>query len=124
MAKKVKKILMTQEEFDKKFFYGKKDLIKLYLRETLKEYNETHDKRLFLASLLDVIKWSGITKFAKKIGMSRAGIYDALSRENSNPSFDTLEKIFKGLNIKLNFDIEDLDEKDNKKSYQYQHSSI
>jgi len=110
MAKKMKKLLMSQEEFDKKYFYGDKEFTKLYIAESLKEYNEDFDKQSLFKSLFRAIKWIGITKFAKKIGMSRVGIYDALVRENANPSFDTLEKIFAGLNLKLTFEIADMEE--------------
>ena len=116
---------MSQDEFDKKFFYGDKDFTRIYLAESLKEYSQEHDKKRLFKSLFRAIKWNGITKFAKKIGLSRSGIYDALIRENANPCFDTLQKIFYGLNIKLNFDVESLeDEKEEYKpksvqQYQY-----
>ena len=126
MVKKIKKLLISQEEFDKKFCYGNKEFIAAYLRDSIKEFNKTHDKRFFFISLFDVIKWEGITKFAKKIGMSRVGIYDALVREKANPSFETLQKIFKGLNLKLKFDIEEIEERKGKKQNysQYQSASV
>ncbi len=116
MVKKIKKYLMSQEEFDKKFFYGDMESIRLYIKLSLQEYVEDHDRKSLFNSLFRAIKWFGITKFAKKIGMSRTGLYDALVRENANPSFDTLEKIFRGLNIKLSFDVID-DIEDEKKEY-------
>ena len=124
MAKKIKKLLISQEEFDKKFFYGDTEAIKLYIRESLKEYTQDHDRKSLFESLFTAIKWSGITKFAKKIGMSRSGLYDALIRKNANPSFDTLERIFRGLNIRLNFDITDIEDepKEYKSSQQYQYA--
>ena len=111
MVKKIKKLLISQEEFDKKFCYGNKEFIAAYLRDSIKEFNKTHDKRFFFISLFDIIKWRGITKFAKKIGMSRVGIYDALVREKANTRFETLKKIIKDLNIKIKFDITNIKEK-------------
>ena len=51
------------------------------------------------AYIFTVIKWPGVSRFAKKIGLTRIGIYEALTRENANPRDTTLGKIFDALNI-------------------------
>ena len=86
----------------------KKDLIKSYLYISFRNYNMFNDKIKLLKDIFDIIKWHGITKFAKKIGISRVGLYDALVRENANPGFETLNRIFNGLNLKLKLDAEEI----------------
>ena len=42
----------------------------------------------------------GMTKLAKETGMTRAGLYKALSK-NGNPSFDTVVKAMRVLGVRL-----------------------
>lgn len=42
----------------------------------------------------------GMTKLAKETGMTRAGLYKALSK-NGNPSFDTIVKAMRVLGVRL-----------------------
>lgn len=42
----------------------------------------------------------GMTKLAKETGMTRAGLYKALSKDG-NPSFDTIVKAMRALGVRL-----------------------
>ncbi len=70
------------------------------------------------AYIFTVIKWPGVSRFAKKIGLTRIGIYEALTRENANPRDTTLGKIFDALNIQTFLFVEDENEKKNQ-TYSY-----
>lgn len=83
------------------FIYTKKNCIQNYIMLALKEYNITRNKKELFKDIFTAIKWFGITKLAKKINMSRAGIYDALIREKANPRDTTLNKILEGVGIEL-----------------------
>jgi probable addiction module antidote protein len=60
------------------------------------------DGRLIRLALADIAKAQGVTKVAKKAGMSRTGIYKALSNEG-NPEFSTILKIIRALGLKMDF---------------------
>jgi probable addiction module antidote protein len=44
--------------------------------------------------------YGGMTKLAKETGMTRAGLYKALSKDG-NPSFDTIVKAMRVLDVRL-----------------------
>jgi probable addiction module antidote protein len=44
--------------------------------------------------------YGGMTKLAKETGMTRAGLYKALSKDG-NPSFDTIVKAMRVLGVRL-----------------------
>ena len=44
-----------------------------------------------------------ISELARRVGMSREGLYKALSAEG-NPSFATIMKVTKALGLRLHFD--------------------
>jgi probable addiction module antidote protein len=63
---------------------------------------EDGDPALIAAALGDVAKARNISKLARDTGMSREGIYRALSGEG-NPSFATVMKIAGALGLRLSF---------------------
>ncbi|KNH06168.1 putative antitoxin [Candidatus Burkholderia brachyanthoides] len=63
---------------------------------------EDGDPALIAAALGDVAKARNISKLARDTGMSREGIYRALSGEG-NPSFATVVKIAGALGLRLSF---------------------
>lgn len=71
----------------------------LYLEECAAE----GDSRLIAAALGDIARARNMTQLAKEVGMSRKGLYKALSGE-SNPTLDTVVKTSKALGLKLRFD--------------------
>lgn len=63
---------------------------------------EDGDPALVAAALGDVARARNISKLARDVGMSREGIYGALSGEG-NPSFATVMKIAGALGFRLSF---------------------
>lgn len=62
---------------------------------------EAGDDPAFIAKSLGVIaRARGMTKLAKKTGISREGLYRALSG-NGNPEFATIFKVINALGLKL-----------------------
>lgn len=65
---------------------------------------EAGDDPAFIAQALGVIARSGnVSELARRVGMSREGLYKALSADG-NPSFATIMKVAKALGLKLHFD--------------------
>ena len=96
---------LTQDEFDKQMKWTEKDA-REYIKLAIKEYQENSDYALFLHCIMRAVKWVGVTTVARKVRMSRQGIYDALDRKNANPSFQTLAAILKVLGVKTTFVME------------------
>jgi len=62
---------------------------------------EAGDDAAYIAAVLgDIAKARGIMQLAEATGMTRAGLYRALSAEG-NPSFATILKVTKALGLKL-----------------------
>lgn len=70
----------------------------LYLEACLEE--DPGDGSLIRAALGDIAKAKGMTKLAKDTGISREGLYKALS-QGGNPEFSTILKVTRALGIKL-----------------------
>lgn len=58
------------------------------------------DGSLVRADLGDIAKARNMSRLAKDIGLSREGLYRALSAEG-NPEFATIMKVIKGLGLRL-----------------------
>ncbi|MCT8345392.1 putative addiction module antidote protein [Photorhabdus kleinii] len=86
------------KEFDVVEFLNDDEDIQTYLNAALEE-NDT--KYLFIA-LGNIARAKNISQLSKQVGMSREGIYKALSGE-ANPTFNTVFKITKALGLKLHF---------------------
>lgn len=81
--------LKTEEDF------------KLYLNASLKDYLEDGDFNSFCRALEIVIKAKdSISNFAKKVGMSRTHLY-SLFKNEKEPKFSTIVKIFQELGYEL-----------------------
>ena len=61
---------------------------------------EENDPAFFAHALGIVARARGMTDIAKKSGLSRESLYKALSSEG-NPSFDTIMKVMKALDLEL-----------------------
>lgn len=65
---------------------------------------EGGDDPAFIAQALGNIARSGnISELARRTGMSREGLYKALSTDG-NPSFATIMKVSKALGLRIHFD--------------------
>lgn len=61
---------------------------------------EENDPQLIPHALGVIARAKGMTQLAKDTGITREGLYKALSVEG-NPEFSTMMKVFKGLGLKL-----------------------
>ncbi|NKC16444.1 MAG: putative addiction module antidote protein [Gammaproteobacteria bacterium] len=66
----------------------------------LEACQEEGDPALIAAALGDIARAQNMTQLAQKAGMTRAGLYKALSPEG-NPSFATISKVAKALGFKI-----------------------
>lgn len=72
-----------------------------YLQTAL---DEAGDDPAVIAQALGTIARSGnVSELARRVGMSREGLYKALSADG-NPSFATIMKVAKVLGLKLHFE--------------------
>ncbi len=71
----------------------------LYLQAAIDESDG--DAALVVAALGDIARARGMMHLARETGLTREGLYKALSPEG-NPSFATVMKVCKALRLKLN----------------------
>ena len=65
---------------------------------------EAGDDPAFVAQALGTIARSGnLSELARRVGMSREGLYKALSAEG-NPSFATISKVAGALGLRIHFE--------------------
>ncbi len=69
-----------------------------YLEACLEEAPD--DPALLAAALGDIARARGMMQLAKDTGMTREGLYKALSKDG-NPSLATILKVIKALGLKL-----------------------
>ena len=70
----------------------------LYLEAAFEE--DLGDGRLICAALSDIARARDMSQLAREIGMTREGLYKALS-ENGGPSFGTVLKMIRVLGMRL-----------------------
>ena len=75
-----------------------KDDVRLYLEACADE--DPGDGSLIRAALNDIARARNMTRLAREIGMTREGLYKALS-ENGNPTFNTVMRITRALGMQL-----------------------
>lgn len=74
--------------------------IAAYLEAALEEAG---DDPAFIARVLgDIARSGNLSQLARKVGMSREGLYKALSADG-NPSFATIMKVAKALGLTIEF---------------------
>ena len=71
---------------------------RLYLQACAEE--DPGDGSIIRAALNDVARAGNMSKLASDVGMSREGLYKALS-ENGNPSFATIMRITRALGLQV-----------------------
>lgn len=70
--------------------------IAAYLNAALEDGNTS----VIAAALGDIARAKGMTQLAKETGITRDGLYKALS-PTGNPSFDTVQKVVKAFGLKF-----------------------
>lgn len=76
--------------------------IALYFEACIEE--DPGDGSLIRAALGDISRARGMTQLARDTGLSRDGLYTALSSEG-NPSFATIMKVINALGLRLRADL-------------------
>ncbi len=71
-----------------------------YLEACIEE--DAGDGRLVQAALGDIARARSMTRLARETGLTREGLYKALSGEG-NPSFATILKVARALGLELHF---------------------
>ena len=82
--------------YDTADYLQSEEEIAAYLEAVMEE----GDPALIAAALGDIAKARNISQLARDVGMSREGLYKALSGEG-NPSFSTITKVAKALGLKF-----------------------
>ena len=75
-----------------------KEDVRMYLEACAEE--DPGDGSLIRAALNDVVRAQNMSRLASNIGMTRAGLYRALS-EDGNPSFATVMRITRALGMQV-----------------------
>ena len=75
-----------------------KEDVRLYLEACAEE--DPGDGSLIRAALNDIARAQNMSRLAREIGMTREGLYKALS-ENGNPSFTTVMRLTRALGMQL-----------------------
>ncbi|EDX0932692.1 putative addiction module antidote protein [Salmonella enterica subsp. enterica] len=86
------------KKFDIVEFLEDEEDIQEYLNAAIEE----DDTKYLFKALGNIARARNMSQLSKEVGMSREGIYKALSGEG-NPSFQTVSKITKALGLKLHF---------------------
>ena len=77
---------------------GNKEDARLYLEACFEE--DPGDGSLIRSALNDVARAQNMAQLSRDVGMSREGLYKALSREG-NPSFATVLRVVRALGMQL-----------------------
>lgn len=91
---------MTEKftRFDPVDYLQSEEDMAMYLDACLEE--DPGDGSVVRAALNDIARAQGMTQLARETGISREGLYKALS-PTGNPEFSTILKVIKALKIKL-----------------------
>ena len=87
---------MKYSKFDVVDYLDSEEAIAAYLSAVMEE----NDPDLLIAALGDIARARGIAKLAEDSGLNRESLYKAL-RPGAKPRFDTIFRIMKAMNIKM-----------------------
>ena len=99
MRKAAKRARATFARYDAADYLKDEADMLAYLRACAEE----GDPALIAAALGDIARARGMQKLAEDTGISRQGLYKALSK-NGDPSFSTIAKVAKALGMSIAFD--------------------
>lgn len=89
---------MKLSRYDTADYLKDEEDIALYLEAVMEEAGD--DPAFIVKALGTIARARNMSKLARDTGLSREGLYKALSGEG-NPSFDTVLKVAKALNLRL-----------------------
>jgi len=87
---------VTFSHYDTAEYLQTEEDIAAYLEAVMEE----NDPSLLAAALGDIARARNMSQLAKEVGMSREGLYKALSGEG-NPAFATISKVANALGLRL-----------------------
>lgn len=82
--------------YDSAEYLSSREAINAYMEEAL----ETHDPAFIAKALGTIARARGMSRIAKKAGLSRESLYKALSTEG-NPEFGTIIRVMQALGLKF-----------------------
>lgn len=88
----------TFSRWDAADYLKSEDDIAAYLQACIEEAPD--DPALIAAALGDVARARGMVQLAKETGLTREGLYKALSKDG-NPNFGTVLKVLHALGLKI-----------------------
>lgn len=88
--------MKTAKRYDAIEFLETEEDMAAYLNAAL----EDGDPAILAAALGDIARAKGMTQLARETGISRDGLYKALS-PTGNPSFATVKKVVEALDMKV-----------------------
>lgn len=94
------KAKVTYSRYDTADYLKTEEDIALYMEAMIEEGGD--DANLIAHALGDVARARNMSQLAREVGMTREGLYKALSSEG-NPSFATIMKVAQALGLKLGF---------------------
>ncbi len=88
--------MIELKEFDAAQFLDNEEVMSDYLNVAL----EDGDPTMVSAALGDIARAKGMTQLSRETGVSRDGLYKALS-PTGNPSFSTVQSVIGALGLKI-----------------------
>mgnify|MGYP007119991190 FL=1 len=100
----IKVDFLTQDEFDAKMEWTAEDA-REFVKLAVKGFKKDGNRELFFSCILRAVKWLGVSKVSRQIGLSRVCIYDTLDGANANPSLDALSRILGVFGVRISFEL-------------------
>ena len=88
--------MKTATNWDASKYLETEEDMAAYLNAALEDGNTS----VIAVALGDIARAKGMTQLSKETGITRDGLYKALS-PTGNPSFDTVQKVIKAFGLKL-----------------------
>jgi len=95
-----KQVLRNLDAVEAEYFRKHPEEIDDYIQEIFAEYAQDRNAASLLASLRVIAKAKGMENIAKEIGITRVGLYKALS-VNGNPRFENINAIMSSFGYKF-----------------------
>jgi len=95
-----KQALRNLDDVEEDYFRKHPEEMDAYIQEIFADYAQDRNAAALLASLRVIAKVKGMSNIAQEIGLSRRGLYKALSSEG-NPRFESINAIMQSFGYQL-----------------------
>jgi len=95
-----KQALRNLDDVEEDYFRKHPEEMDAYIQEIFADYAQDRNAAALLASLRVIAKVKGMRNIAQEIGLSRRGLYKALS-EQGNPRFDSINALMHSFGYEL-----------------------